>query len=187
MNVLCPCLQSKLQISHTQPPSLRRELQMTPKAFLRNIILPGTRRLKSVGGPPITSDGNRMLLAIALQESGCNARYQNSPSPSPGPARGWWQFEAGGGVTGVMTHPSSKELARRICITCNIVEETNAVWRALEGHNMLACSFARLLLWTDPSPLPTTEDAGWNCYLNLWRPGAPRPDDWPGNWETATE
>jgi hypothetical protein len=42
-----------------------------------------------------------------------------------------------------------------------------------------------LLLWTDPQPMPTSQDAGWQCYLRNWRPGKPHPDQWPRNWASA--
>lgn len=60
-----------------------------------------------------------------------------------------------------------------------------SVWRAIEGHDRLATAFARLLLWTDPHPIPTEERAAWDCYLRLWRPGKPRPAEWPALWRLA--
>src|SRR5690606_35531315 len=51
---------------------------------------------------PSRMDSDRatvMLLAIGLQESRFEHRRQIK-----GPARGFWQFERGGGVRGVMTH-----------------------------------------------------------------------------------
>ena len=50
-----------------------------------------------------------MLKAIALQESRFEHRKQIG-----GPARGFWQFEQGGGVRGVLNHPYSREHIRRI-------------------------------------------------------------------------
>ncbi len=161
---------------------------MTPDEFLTRILDPGLQFVASIGGPQPTIAARRFLLAVALQESGPNleARYQNSPAAVPGPARGWWQFEQGGGVNGVLTHPNSQALAQTACNRLFVVPDGAACWRAIEGHDLLATAFARLLLWTDPPPIPTTEQAAWDCYANrLWRPGAPRRNDWTANWATA--
>ena len=162
---------------------------MPPEIFLANILDPGLAALTEQGGPPVSDAARRFLLAVALQESGpkLEARYQNSPAASPGPARGWWQFEQGGGVRGVLTHSASQRLARLMCDACTVVAADAAVWRALEGHDLLASAFGRLLLWTDPQPLPTTQQGAWDCYMRLWRPGKPKPDVWPGNWRTADQ
>lgn len=161
----------------------------TPENFVRLIIDPSLKFLQRRGGPALGPNVTRLLLAICLQESGpdLDARYQNSPDPEPGPARGWAQFEEQGGVAGVLNHPASATLALTVCEALHVQPETGAVWRALEGMDTLAISFARLLLLTDPSPIPTTEDDGWACYERLWRPGAPRRDAWTDNWATATE
>lgn len=153
--------------------------------FLATKLNPGLRRLSWLGGPMVAKPAKILLLAIAGQESSWAARYQNAPSSSPGPARGFWQFEQGGGVHGVLTHAASKDLAAKVCESLDVAVNEAAVWRALEGSDLLAAMFARLLLWTDPYAVPTEQDAGWDCYLRLWRPGAPRPDDWPDNWAAA--
>src|SRR5262249_29333550 len=100
------------------------------------------------------------------------ARYQNSPSASAGPARGWWQFEQFGGTQGVLTHPRSQKLALAVCGQCSVVAQSAAVWRSLEGHDVLSACFSRLLIWTDPHPLPTTATPGLDCYMRLWRPAS---------------
>jgi hypothetical protein len=162
---------------------------MTPDNFLSSIVDPGLEVLHSLGGPGLSDDARRMLVAIALQESGPGlaARYQSSPGATPGPARGWWQFEQGGGVAGVLQHARSKDLAAKCCDVFTIVPAQAAVWRALEGHDGLATCFARLLLWTDPQAVPSSQQAGWDCYQRNWRPGAPHPNNWPGNWQTASD
>ena len=58
-----------------------------------------------------------------------------------------------------------------------VAPDAASVWRAIEGHDRLATAFARLLLWTDPHPIPTEERAAWDCYLRLWQPGKPCPAD----------
>lgn len=162
---------------------------MKPGHFLTEVIEPGLQLLAEIGGPAPSDAARRMLLVIALQESGPKlaARYQGSPAATPGPARGWWQFEQGGGVRGVLDHTASRAWAAQACEACEVVRQPAAVWRALEGHDVLACVFARLLLWTDPNPLPTREQAAWAYYLRNWRPGKPHASVWPRNWKTAEE
>lgn len=46
------------------------------------------------------------MLAIGLQESRLQHRRQNG-----GPARGFWQFEKGGGVKGILFHETAQERA----------------------------------------------------------------------------
>lgn len=159
-------------------------------AFIHHIIDPGLAALARLGGPPPSDEARVFLLAVAQQEIGAGlaARYQSSPSASPGPARGRWQFEQGGGVKGVMTHPASTVLAKALCATYEIAWNQPAVWRALEGHDFLAVGFARLLLFTDPYKIPTEQTPAWDCYnLRLWRPGKPHPEAWPDNWLRAQQ
>jgi hypothetical protein len=61
------------------------------------------------------------------------------------------------------------------------------VWLALETDDILAARLARLLLWTDPRPLPVRGDAaaGWNYYIRNWRPGKPHPQTWGAFWREA--
>lgn len=125
------------------------------------------------------------LLAIGLQESGLKARYQILNSKAKGPARGLWQFEAGGGVRGVLNHPGVSAHARWICGVRGVAPLVTSVWRSLERDDILAACFARLLLYADPKPLPSNEDQGWDVYLNSWRPGKPHADRWPANWRAA--
>lgn len=160
---------------------------MSPDGFLRGIVDPGLRVLEGLGGPFVTGTARKVMLAIALQESGpgLEARYQNSPAVNPGPARGFWQFEQGGGTAGVLQHAASRELALQVCERFCVVSSQSAVWRALEGHDLLAACFARLLLLTDPRRLPDAELEGWECYMRLWRPGKPHASVWANNWNTA--
>lgn len=123
-----------------------------------------------------------MLLAIGLQESRLIHRRQIG-----GPARGLWQFEEGGGVKGVMTHASSKDLAFKVCLSRGVSADRRAVYAEIEHDDVLAAAFARLLLWTDPKPLPATEQDGWALYMRTWRPGKPHPETWPANFRAASQ
>lgn len=125
-----------------------------------------------------------MLLAIGLQESRLVHRRQIG-----GPARGLFQFERGGGVRGVLLHPVSREHAAAVCRARGVDPTEVAVYNALEHDDVLAAAFARLLLWTDPLPLPALGrvDAAWNLYLRTWRPGRPHERTWAGLYAQALE
>lgn len=123
-----------------------------------------------------------MLLAIGLQESRFVHRRQIK-----GPAVGFWQFERGGGVRGVLTHPSSWADARSICTARDVEPTATDVYNSLAHDDILAAGFARLLLWTDPASLPAIgdSDAAWQLYLRTWRPGKPHPGTWDALYSQA--
>lgn len=154
--------------------------------FNRVFVQPGLEMLAEQGGPPVSMAATRMLLAIALQESSARFRYQILSSGAPGPARGFWQFERGGGVSGVMEHRASRPAAVAMCNALQVEFASASIHRVIEGNDPLAVAFARLLLWTDPHPLPDAESAGWACYLRTWRPGKPKPNTWPNYWRAAS-
>jgi hypothetical protein len=124
-----------------------------------------------------------LLLAIALQESGFKSRRQYGN----GPARGYWQFEASGGVIGVLAHHSTATHARIVCGLRDVKPIVTDVHAALEFDDVLAAAFARLLLWTDRHALPALGDerGAWAYYLRTWRPGKPHADRWPANYAEA--
>ena len=128
--------------------------------------------------------GEVMLLAIGLQESRFAHRRQIG-----GPARGFWQFEQGGGVRGVLRHTATAGHARVLCAARNVAATESAVYAALEHDDVLAAGFARLLLWTDPKALPALgdEQAAWDLYLRVWRPGRPRKEKWAASWSSAQQ
>lgn len=129
-----------------------------------------------------SSKARVMLFGIGLQESEFEHTHQIG-----GPAHGYWQFESGGGVKGVMTHPASREHARSVCDSLGVPWARPAVFDAIERDQVLACAFARLLLWTDARRLPELGDqaGAWDCYEWNWRPGKPHPSKWPGNYQQA--
>lgn len=130
-----------------------------------------------------------MLIAIGLQESRFKYRRQlvGKPAQPVGPATGFWQFEKNGGVKGVLTHPSTSKIARDLCDVRGVAADPLAVWDALQRDDVLAAGFARLLLWTDPKPLPRIGDAdgAWALYLRTWRPGKPHPETWSALYADA--
>jgi len=124
-----------------------------------------------------------IMAAIAFQESNFEFRKQ---IPS-GIARGLWQFERGGGVKGVLRHHSSKEHALKVCEKEMVKPVAQDVYLAITTNDDLAAAFARLLLWTDPRPIPLDEKQAWDYYIRNWRPGKPHEDRWANNWRLANE
>lgn len=124
----------------------------------------------------------KLLLAIGYQESEFRFRAQVG-----GPARGYWQFEQGGGVRGVLRHHASAEDAARACNDLDYQPNDVVVYPALRNDALLACVFARLLLWTDPAPIPTFAGPAWDYYKRNWRPGHPHPERWSASWRFAED
>jgi len=129
-----------------------------------------------------TRDASIIMAAIAYQESNFFHRKQII-----GPARGLWQFEMNGGVIGVLRHSSSAKLALEVCRIRKVEHTTKNVYDQLEHDDVLAAAFARLLLWTDPKPIPSDPDSAWQYYLKIWRPGKPHPGRWKECWSNAVD
>lgn len=148
--------------------------------ILRTVVEPGLRLLPSRMD---TDPARVMLLAIGLQESRLIHRRQIG-----GPARGLWQFERGGGVTGVLRHKASAALADSVCEARGVDPTPSKLYEALAGDDLLACAIARLLLFTDPRPLPGLDapaEAAWEYYIRNWRPGKPHRKTWDAFHEQA--
>lgn len=135
-----------------------------------------------------------MMLAIGLQESRFIHRDQivpGKPAGQVGPATGFWQFEKGGGVAGVMQHALTADIARHVATASSVAFDRDVIWRsfATPAGDQLATAFARLLLFTDARPLPSpaeaNEEDAWAYYLRNWRPGKPHRSTWGGFWRQA--
>jgi hypothetical protein len=155
---------------------------MTLADVMRTAIEPALALLPAkLDSPP----ARVMLLAIGQQES----RFTDRVQKGGGPAHSFWQFEAGGGVKGVMNHAASQALARALCAQRGVPFERRAVWQAMASDDVLGAGLARLLLWTDPLALPARGDAqgGWDLYERVWRPGKPHRDTWDGFYAKAVQ
>lgn len=147
---------------------------------------PITEALKLLPPQMDSVEARLMLLAIAQQESGPALTDRKQVG---GPARGLWQFEMGGGVYGVLTNSLTSAFASAICNALGVFISLNPIYDALAENDVLAAAFARLLLWTDPAPLPEVGRAteAWDYYRRNWRPGRPHFALWPGNYQRARE
>jgi len=143
---------------------------------------PLTQALRLLPAKMDTLPARVQVLTTGMQESKLTFQVQHGD----GPAHGIFQFERGGGVKGVMTHPATKDLARAVCDTLGVPFTTMDVWNSLAGDgemDVLDCAFARLLYWTLPGGMPAIHDidGSWKYYLSAWRPGKPHPETWPDN------
>ena len=156
---------------------------MTPEFFIEHALSPALKLL-----PPNmdTPAARAMVVAICLQESRLKHRRQVG-----GPARGYAQFEQGGGVRGVLTHPASKPHIRVVLDMLDYDPNSDAAacYIAIEHNDILAAAFSRLLLWTLPGSLPVRNapGQGWTQYISAWRPGKPHRDTWDAFYEQAWE
>ena len=106
------------------------------KQILTEIINPALARL-AAHRIPVSDAARVMLYAIGLQESNLQHRFQISLRSNGerfrGPARGLWQFEKGGGVSGVVNHRSSADIARVftaefVAATPRITAQSGQLW-----------------------------------------------------------
>ena len=118
-----------------------------------------------------SSAASALLLTIGLQESRFLHRRQLG-----GPARGFWQFERGG-IAGVLHHQATAAPIQDALNSLRYTFDRSATTchGLVENNDTLACVFARLLLWTEPSALPQPDEPSkaWDQYLATWRPGRP--------------
>lgn len=143
-----------------------------------------TPALKLLPGKLDSVAARAELLSIGQQESRFLYRAQIG-----GPAKSFYQFEEGGGVKGVMTHPATAGLCMALCADRGVEFDRHTVYLAMEHDDLLATCMARLLLYADSRPLPPIDDAqaGWDCYVRNWRPGQPHRDTWDAFHAKAVE
>lgn len=164
-------------------------LPITPADALAHIVAPALAELPARMDTP---EARVMCLAAMGVESNLAHRDQlerDGRDTVTGPALGLGQFERGGGVHGVLNHAASRPHVLAACAKRGIDPSTRDLWLALEHDDVLAAILVRLLLWTDPSPLPAIGHM-WNAYayyLRNWRPGKPDAKRWPKHYIAAVE
>lgn len=169
-------------------------LPIAPRDFVLKIVAPALGLLPA---NMRSAEAVVMLCAIALQESRLAHRWQVVDANRPqvkGPARGLLQFERGtrasrGGVWGVYLHDASRKPLEDLCRARGCNFDPDAIYAQIEVDDILAAGVGRLLLWTDPKPLPAIgqAQAAWDLYQRTWRPGQPHPETWPGRYARAVE
>lgn len=153
---------------------------MSAMGYVNRIALPGAMQLLPARFD--TREARAMLLAIGLQESRFEHRFQIG-----GPAHGFWQFEAGGGWKGVLAHVATSAIARGVLEALAYGEPDVTDYRGIAHNDVLACVLARLLLFTHPKRLPGRGEHqyAWAYYLDTWRPGKPHRATWDAFYTTA--
>ncbi len=168
--------------------------RMKPDRFYHEIVKPTLELMEKMPEVqiPATEKAAVLVMTIAGQESNWAARRQvgiGQYHPQTVGARGYWQFESTGGGP-VALNDVMQKTPRQLAAVCAWLEIPNdelTLYEALAWNDTLACALGRLLLWTDPHPLPDVGNkvASWDYYVRNWRPGAPHPDVWPGHYDTA--
>ena len=151
---------------------------MTPTTA-HQVIIPAALQLVP---PQMRSPrAEAMLIAIALQESDFRHRRQIH-----GPARSFWMFEAIG-VAGVLMHNATRQHALGVCMAMGYAPDAAEIHDAIQHNDVLACAFARLLLWQVPQALPGRDDTeeAYRQYISVWRPGRETPARWNARYQTA--
>ena len=75
-----------------------------------------------------------------------------------------------------------------MCSRRDVAFDPDEIYDAMLSDDILGAACARLLMWTDPYAIPTEPEPAWHMYADrTWRPGKPRPDDWPGNYVQASQ
>lgn len=158
---------------------------MTPQRLIQTGIAPALGELE-LHGIKDTPEARRFLLAIAMQESSLAHRRQVVQGGAEnGPAASFWQFEQGGGCKGVLNHRSTAVRMAKLCADYNVMPTAPGLWEAMRYNDVVAAAAARLLVYTLPKGLPTTEQEGWEQYIAAWRPGKPHVRTWAANWDAA--
>jgi hypothetical protein len=137
---------------------------------------------KTVPGLPLGAEVQVLLLAIAGQESA----WQNIGQSGGGPGRGPFQFEPETCLE-ILNNVATSRPAEIVCAALSVAPTEGAVYSQIIAQPSLATAFARLDLYANPRPLPQLGDrqGAWLYYMDTWRPGKPRPDDWPVNYQAA--
>jgi hypothetical protein len=160
---------------------------MNIQRFLNLAVIPACSDLAQFGVLN-TLPAQRLMLAIALQESNLQYRRQVSAlGVQNGPAASYYQFERNGACKGVLQHRVTGPIIKAILSNYDIAPDKDSMWEAMRYHDIVASAAARLLIHTLPQQLPATAADGWQQYLDGWRPGKPHPDKWAGNWLAADD
>jgi hypothetical protein len=140
-------------------------------------------------GKMLSANSRAMLIAIGLQES----QFLHRAQLGGGPARGLWQFELGAtpqsGVRGILNHVATRGIIRDLLTALNYDDSPETSYRVIEHNDLLAITYARLLLWTVAGALPTRgqHQYAWDYYISGWHPGKPHRATWDAFYDEAWE
>lgn len=167
---------------------------MKPDLFYQRIVKPTLQLMSEMPeiNIAVSDKASVLVMTIAGQESNWQHRRQigiGQYHPQTVGARGYWQFESTWGGP-VALNDVQQKTPRQLAAICGYLEipaDELTLYEAVAWNDTLACALARLLLWSDPRPLPEIGDkvASWDYYVRNWRPGAPHPEAWSALYDKA--
>lgn len=130
-------------------------------------------------------EADAMLLTIKVTESGPDFTTRQQKG---GPAHGLWQFELAG-TAGVIRHSASARYVDTVCYLLGVPVFVQTIYKEFLTNDVLACAFARLLLYTDAAPLPALHQPleAAHYYKRTWKPGAYREQDFINNYKQVMD
>jgi len=167
---------------------------MEPKRFFRTIVQPTLAMMEAHPAIriPVTPKGNVLVMTCAGQESLWKSRRQiriGQYHPQSVGARSYWQMEStwGGPVAINDVIQDTPRQLFAICEDLEIPTDELSLYEACAWNDTLACALARLLLWSDPAPLPEVGDkqGSWDYYRRNWKPGVPHPSTWSARYDAS--
>jgi hypothetical protein len=139
--------------------------------FLRDYLAPAAGRVAAFPGwhAPFSGPAMVQLLAMAGQETG----WRNIEQIGGGPGRGPWQFEPET-CAELLASKATGEMLHTLCRMIYLQPTGPVIYQRIMGSPDLAAGLARLDLWANPRALPAIgdEEAAWETYVRVWRPGA---------------
>ena len=126
----------------------------------------------------------RYVVAAMVQESDMLEVVQRPT----GPGRGMAQFEGGEtqALGGLLKLPQVAWVRTSITELGWPLDREILHWACMVDQRVSAL-LARALYWSDPAPLQDDEQIAYAIFTRCWRPGKPRPQDWPRSWRMAGE
>ncbi len=130
----------------------------------------------------IQIESRALMLAVGLQTSRFEHRRQVQ-----GAGRGFWGFDQSGAIHSVLQHPSTRGAIRYVLDKLRYDDSSWTSYVACESNDILAMSFARMLLWIVPGPLPVrgAHQAAWIYYCNAFLPTAVNRETWNAFYDEA--
>lgn len=157
---------------------------MTPEDLLTDAIIPA---LKELGGTLESPGAAVFLLAWCLQESGATLTARVQAGRKHNPALGLPQLEYGEQAMTALVVKKYPEFREWLVANGYPDDDHEAVRQAARDDDRLAMIIARLGAYASSKPMPAVGDAqaAWALYFDTARPGRPRPEKWPANYERA--
>jgi hypothetical protein len=148
--------------------------------FLHETLAPSLTFCEGLPGWSIPSDERATLWMLAT--AGQETEWQNIAQAGSGNfdrGMGPWQMQRNT-CSDILNNSASRAMAILLCTQLYINPIASTVYTHLLKDTRLSAGFSRLDLRCDPHALPVSgdEEAGWETYLFVQRPGAPSRSRW---------